>query len=65
MGRCGGLPSRGKIRGYHRRGGKIVVPGKGGSILIYVGNNNAERERERESITVIVEKYRQLARTVK
>ena len=33
---------------------KIVGPGKGGSILIHVGTNNAERE----SITAVVEKYR-------
>ena len=31
-------------------------PGKGGSILVHVGTNNAERE----GITAIVRKYRQL-----
>ena len=33
-------------------------PGKGGSILVHIGNNNAERE----GTTAIVRKYRQLVR---
>ena len=31
--------SRGENRGYHREGGKIMDPGKGGSILVREGNN--------------------------
>ena len=46
----------GKNRGYHREGGQIIGPGKGGSILVHVGTNNVERE----GTTVIVRKYRQL-----
>ena len=40
---------------------KVLGPGKGGSILLHVGTNNAERE----GTTAIVKKYRQLVRTVK
>ena len=36
-------------------------PGKGDSILVHIGTNNAERE----GTTSIIRKYRQLARTVK
>ena len=39
------------------KGGKIM----GGSILVHVGTNNAERE----GTTAIVRKYRQLVRTLK
>ena len=42
-------------------GGKIVGPGKGGSILVREGTNNAERE----GTTDIVRKYRQLVRRAK
>ena len=40
---------------------KIMGPGKGGSILVHVGINIAERE----GTTGIVKKYRQLVRTLK
>ena len=58
-GRRSGLLSRGKNRGYHREGGKIVGPTKGGSILVHMVTNNAERE----GTTAIVRKYRQFVRT--
>ena len=38
-----------------------MCPGKGGSILVHVGINNAERE----GTTAIVRKYRQLVRRAK
>ena len=41
--------------------GKIVGPGKGGSILVEVGTSNAERERT----PAVVRKYRQFIRTLK
>ena len=47
---CG--DSIGKTRGFYRDGGTII----GGSILIYEGTNNAERE----DTTVIVRKYRDI-----
>ena len=31
-------------KGDHREGGTIEGPGKGGSILVHVGTDNAERE---------------------
>ena len=40
-GRHCGFLSRSKNRGYHRERGKMVGPGKGGSILVHVGSNNA------------------------
>ena len=36
-------------------------PGKGGSILLHVGTNDADRE----GTTAIVKNYRQLVRTLK
>ena len=36
-------------------------PGKGGSILVHIGTNNAERE----GTTAIVKTYRKLLRTLK
>ena len=41
--------------------GLVVGSGKGGSVLVHVGTNNVERE----GITAIVRKYRQLVRTLK
>ena len=38
---------------------RIVVPGKGGSILVHVRTNNAEME----ATTAIIRKYRLSART--
>ena len=40
---------------------KKLSPGKGGSILVHMGTNNAERE----GTTAIVKKYRQLVKTLK
>ena len=50
---------RQKIEAITERVDKIVGPGKGGSILVYVGTNNAERE----GTTALVRKYGQLVRT--
>ena len=49
-----------KIEAITERVKKIMGPGKGGSILVYVGTNNAEREGKKR-----VKKYRQLVRTLK
>ena len=50
-----------KIEAITERVEKIVGPGKGGSILVYLGTNSAERE----GTTAIVRKYRQLVRKAK
>ena len=50
-----------KIEAITERVGKIVGPGKGGSILVYVGTNNAKRT----GTTAIVRKHRQLLRRAK
>ena len=50
-----------KIEAITERVEKIVGSGKGGSVLVHVGTNNVERE----GITAIVRKYRQLVRTLK
>ena len=47
-----------KNRDYHREGGKSLDAGKGCSIFLYLGTNNAERE----GTTAIFRKYRQLVR---
>ena len=60
-GRRGGLLSRDKNRGYHREDKKIVGLGKGGSITVHIGTDNAGRE----DTTAIVRKYRQLVRRAK
>ena len=51
----------GTNRGYHREGANIGGRGKGDSILVHVGINNAERE----DTTGIVRKYRQLVKRAK
>ena len=50
-----------KIEAITERVKNIVGSGKGGSVLVHVGTNNAERE----GTTAIVRKYRQLVRTLK
>ena len=50
-----------KIEAITERVKNIVGSGKGGSVLVHVGTNNVERE----GITAIVRKYRQLVRTLK
>ena len=50
-----------KIEAITQRVKNIVGSGKGGSVLVHVGTNNVERE----GITAIVRKYRQLVRTLK
>ena len=47
-----------KIEVITERAEKILVPGKGGFILVHVGINDAERE----GTTAIVRKYRQLVK---
>ena len=69
VGETGGKTTGGKERGVGETrakewlvgetGGKET--GKGGSVLVHVGTNNVERE----GITAIVKKYRQLVRTLK
>ena len=49
-----------QIEAITERVEQIMGPGKGGSILVHVGTNNAERE----DTTVIVKKHRQLVRTL-
>ena len=46
-----------KIEAITERVEKIVGPGKGGSVLVYVGNNNVERGG---GTTTKVRKYSQL-----
>ena len=50
-----------KIEAITERVENIVGSGKGGSVLVYVGTNNVERE----GTTAIVRKYRKLVRTLK
>ena len=50
-----------KIEAITERVENIVGSSKGGSVLVHVGTNNAERE----GTTAIVRKYRQLVRTLK
>ena len=50
-----------KIEAITERVEKIVGPGKGSSILVHVGTNNAGRE----GTTAIVRKYRRLVRRAK
>ena len=50
-----------KIEATTERAGNIICSGKGGSILIHVGSNNAKRE----GTSVIVRKYRHLIGTLK
>ena len=50
-----------KIEAITERVKDIIGSGKGGSVLVYVGTNNIERE----GTTAIVRKYRQLVRTLK
>ena len=50
-----------KIEAITERVENIVGSGKGGSVLVYVGTNNVERE----GTTAIVRKYRHLVRTLK
>ena len=50
-----------KIQAITERVENIVCSGKGGSVLVYVGSNNVERE----DTTAIVTKYRNLVRTLK
>ena len=52
---------RAKIEAITESVEKIVGLGKGGSILLHIGTNNAERE----GTTAIVRKYRQLVRRAK
>ena len=47
-----------KIEAIKERTEEIMGTGKGGSILVHIGTNKAERE----STTAIVKKYRQLDR---
>ena len=50
-----------KIEAIIERVENIVGSGKGGSVFVHVGTNNVERE----GITAIVRKYRNLVRTLK
>ena len=50
-----------KIEAITDRIENIVGSGKGGSVLVHIGTNNVERE----GITAIVRKYRNLVRTLK
>ena len=50
-----------KIEAVTERVENIVGSGKEGSVLVHIGTNNIERE----GITAIVRKYRQLVRTLK
>ena len=50
-----------KIEAITERVENIVGLGKGGSVLVHVGTNNAERE----GTTAIVRKYRKLVRALK
>ena len=50
-----------KIEAITERVKNIVGLGKGGSVLVYVGTNNVDRE----GTTAIVRKYRNLVRTLK
>ena len=49
-----------QIEAITQRVEQIMGPDKGGSILVHVGNNKAERE----GTTAIVKKHRQLVRTL-
>ena len=50
-----------KLKAITERVENIVGSGKGGSVLVYVGTNNVERE----GTTAIDRKYRNLVRTLK
>ena len=49
-----------KIEAITERVENIMGSGKGGSVLVYIGTNNVERE----GTTAIVRKYRHLVRTL-